>query len=62
MNPAMAAWAKKAASSDSGWPKDKLSKAKKLAERMKGKKEIENPHALARWTTARNKTKAGKEG
>lgn len=26
-----------------------LKKAKKLAEKLKGKKDITNPHALARW-------------
>ena len=36
-----------------------LKKAKKLAEKMKGKKGIDNPHALARWMIEhRKKTKS----
>lgn len=38
-------------------PKE-LEEAKRLAERMKGKKDIDNPHALARWMVQRKFSKA----
>jgi len=34
-----------------------LKKAKKLAEKMKGKKGVDNPHALARWMIEHQKKK-----
>lgn len=62
MKPGIAAWAKKAAEDDTGWPVEKMKKAKRLAESMKGKDEIDDPHALSRWMVARKKAKAKKEG
>ena len=59
MDPKTAEWAKKAAEKDGKWPADKLAKAKKLAEKLKGATGIDNPHALARWQTAKA---GGKEG
>ena len=34
-----------------------LKKAKKLAEKMKGKKGVDNPHALAKWMIDHQKKK-----
>lgn len=46
-------WAKQAKKKGTGWPKEKLEEAKLLAEKLKGKSNIDNPHALARWMVAR---------
>jgi len=54
----LAKWAEGAKKAGHKWPKKKTADAKKLAEKMKGKKGISNPFALSRWATARGaKTK-----
>ena len=51
-------WAKMTKSAGGkGWPVDKVRKAKKLAEKLKGSGAIDNPHALARWAVARGAVK-----
>jgi hypothetical protein len=53
MDKAMLAWARKAGKGDGKWPKPEIKAAKKLAEKLKGKGAIDNPHALSRWMVAR---------
>lgn len=61
MSNPLAAWAKRAKTMDTKWPKAEIAKAKKLAERLKGsvaKDKVDNPFALARFITA-HKSKGG---
>lgn len=56
MNKELEDWAKRRSEKKGNkWPREKLRKAKRLAEKMKGNPDIDNPHALARWAAARGR-------